>query len=470
MAAPAQAEGSASDVLEEQDIPSISTRWYQDDIERVPVLQHSGVSGGRCHRNLRDLYLLCFCFLLVFLAYGATQNLESSLNADQGLGSTSLGVLYLSFTVAALLAPWLVLSMGSKNALLLGLSGYWLFMISNFWPTWYTMIPASVYLGFTASLLWVAEGSYITVAAKNYALVCNLPEDSVIGNFNGRFWAFFAFHQVIGNFLALAIMHQGKGTGTESQTVSSTAVPLFIVFLGCMAIGTVLACFLSPHAHSHKHGHGKEHATLLTKVGGHSVRDTFILFRDVKMLLFIPLLICSGLQQAFIWGTFTESIITPALGISFVGGVMAVFGAVDAAFSLMAGRLSKGLVSMSSIILAGVFAQIFVLVCLFLKQGYGNGFADTLSLFCLAAIWGIGDGAFNTEISALLALLYPNHTESAFAQWKLWQSFATSVAFFATPFTVLTTRLIVLLTVLCASSLSFLFVVHLSKQEIISKE
>jgi hypothetical protein len=41
---------------------------------------------------------------------------------------------------------------------------------------------------------------------------------------------------------------------------------------------------------------------------------------------------------------------------------------------------------------------------------YGEGWIDYLLLGGLAVAWGIGDAAFNTQISALLGIFYPEDT------------------------------------------------------------
>lgn len=41
---------------------------------------------------------------------------------------------------------------------------------------------------------------------------------------------------------------------------------------------------------------------------------------------------------------------------------------------------------------------------------YGKGWTDYLLLGGLAVAWGIGDAAFNTQISALLGIFYPEDT------------------------------------------------------------
>jgi hypothetical protein len=85
---------------------------------------------------VRDLHVLSLSFFFVFLAYGAIQNLESSLLKIDGLGSTSLAVLYLSLTISSLGAPFVVMRLGSKNAILFALSGYWIFIVANLFPSW----------------------------------------------------------------------------------------------------------------------------------------------------------------------------------------------------------------------------------------------------------------------------------------------------------------------------------------------
>lgn len=47
-----------------------------------------------------------------------------------------MGVLYCSLTVCSFLAPLFVHWLGARNALLLGLTGYWAFVAANLVPTW----------------------------------------------------------------------------------------------------------------------------------------------------------------------------------------------------------------------------------------------------------------------------------------------------------------------------------------------
>jgi fucose permease len=62
--------------------------------------------------------------------------LDFSFVKDEGLGSISLGVLYISLTLFSAGAPVLVKRLGSKYGILVGLIGYWIFMLANLSPSW----------------------------------------------------------------------------------------------------------------------------------------------------------------------------------------------------------------------------------------------------------------------------------------------------------------------------------------------
>ncbi|KAG0632200.1 hypothetical protein M758_1G311200 [Ceratodon purpureus] len=420
-----------------------------------PVLARSDSSTRLWSPHLRDLHILSVSFLFTFLAYGALQNLESSLHGDDGLGSISIGVLYLSLTLSSVAAPLFVVRLGSKRALLVGLSGYWAFVAANLYPTWGTMVPASLFLGFTASILWCAEGTYLTFAAKSHAVSCNISEESAIGTFNGEFWGIFASNQVVGNLISLALLYYGKGSSGDA---ASGTTPLIVAFLGSMAIGTFLAFFLRPQDSSYIiiSEDRPPSSPARTK---ELIKRMFALLHEKKMVLLIWVLVYTGFQQAFIWGDFTKDIVTPTFGVAWVGGVMALFGASDAISSVVAGKFSTGLPAIAAITCVGAAAQGLALVTLLFKQQYGGGWLDSFLLSGLAIAWGVGDATFNTQISALLGIFYPDDTEAAFAQWKIWQSAATSAAFFASPRTGFFFKLYVLLGLLVLSMAALLFVI-----------
>ncbi|KAA3463842.1 Major facilitator superfamily protein isoform 2 [Gossypium australe] len=122
-----------------------------------------------------DIHILS-CAFLVFLAYGAAQNLGTTVNAYWGQRMLCSG------------NYWLLVVYSCK------FEAYMTEHFSSYFG-WYTMIPVSFFLGLAASIIWVGEG-HILLIAHIRARDANLHEGTVIGQFNGEFWAMFARHQV----------------------------------------------------------------------------------------------------------------------------------------------------------------------------------------------------------------------------------------------------------------------------------
>ncbi|MQL74762.1 hypothetical protein Taro_007103, partial [Colocasia esculenta] len=58
---------------------------------------------------------------------------------ENDLGTTSLAILYLSFTLFSLVPSSMVKVLGLKNALVLGTTGYWLFIVANLKSSWFVL-------------------------------------------------------------------------------------------------------------------------------------------------------------------------------------------------------------------------------------------------------------------------------------------------------------------------------------------
>jgi hypothetical protein len=62
--------------------------------------------------------------------------------------------------------------------------------------------------------------------------------------------------------------------------------------------------------------------------------------------------ICKSLNKHL--AEFTKYVVSPAIGVSGVGGAMVGFGAVDAIFSLLVGCLTTNLLSITLITFGGI--------------------------------------------------------------------------------------------------------------------
>ncbi|GKB38925.1 hypothetical protein Tco_0883867 [Tanacetum coccineum] len=158
---------------------------------------------------------------------------------------------------------------------------------------------------------------------------------------------------------------------------------------------------------------------------------------DTRLLLIVPLIAYSGLQQAFVWAEFTKYYIQPSLGESGVSDAMVVYGIFDAI-------VNKG-------------TQITYM--LFNEHYEPTGVLGVVFPLLIAAVWGIGDGVLMTQLNALLAMLFKHNMEGTFAQLKLWQSASIAVVFFLSPYISLQAMLLLMLAALVLSLVTFLYLV-----------
>ncbi|KAI3975223.1 hypothetical protein MKX01_017542 [Papaver californicum] len=316
----------------------------------------------------------------------------------------------------------------------------------DFFSCRYSMGPAAIYLGFCASIIWVGQGTYLTSAARSHAKDSQLHEGTVIGNYNGEFFGMFASRQFAMLLNILIVDGSRKTSGTTF---------LFVVFLGSMTLGIILMFFLHERDDDGRNLRAPK-SSLSSKV--------IAPLLDLRMLLIIPLIAYSGLQQAFVWAEFTKEVVKPALGVSGVGGAMAVYGAFDAICSLVTGRLTSGLSSIAVITPCGAFVQLTVLLWILLSYSATSGFLGYVYPLLMAALLGIGDAVFNTQLNALLGILFKADTIGAFAQLKVWQSAAIALVFFLSPLITLNAMLILMIIALFFGIACFLFLtLHLEK-------
>ena len=78
--------------------------------------------------------------------------------------------------------------------------GYMVYVVCNFYPEFYTLIPAGVIAGCSAGTLWSAKAQYITVSALEYAKLTNKNKDAVIGTDENSLYQCFTAISYIGAF------------------------------------------------------------------------------------------------------------------------------------------------------------------------------------------------------------------------------------------------------------------------------
>ena len=123
-------------------------------------------------------------YTLIFTAYCGLEILQSSLNFVDGLGSTCVAIIYGVYMASCLFGPLVIHVFTAKRAMLCGFFCHTIYIIANFYPTWATLIPASVLLGVMSPSVWVSNGVYFTSLSRQYAYLTHTSLDVVMARFS----------------------------------------------------------------------------------------------------------------------------------------------------------------------------------------------------------------------------------------------------------------------------------------------
>mmetsp|Transcript_43037 Transcript_43037/g.31018 ORF Transcript_43037/g.31018 Transcript_43037/m.31018 type:complete len:129 (-) Transcript_43037:1294-1680(-) len=125
-----------------------------------------------------------------------------------------LAVLYFFIGVGSLMSAACLKKLGTKTCLVLGGLGHFIFVFASILPAYshehpdassfllnrgfikFALLFSSMLNGLGASILWVAEGNYLSQCAT----------ESTKGFFFSYFWFILMLSQVFGNFIGAVIM------------------------------------------------------------------------------------------------------------------------------------------------------------------------------------------------------------------------------------------------------------------------
>ncbi|KAM6185266.1 protein unc-93 homolog A [Rhynchocyon petersi] len=421
-------------------------------------------------KNLKNVLVVSFGFLLLFTAYGGLQNLQSSLNSEAGLGVTALSTLYGAILLSSMfLPPLLIRRFGCKWTIVGSMCCYVAFSLGNFKASWYTLIPTSILLGLGGAPLWSAQCTYITISGNSHASTVGKTGRDVVNQYFGIFFLIFQSSGVWGNLISSLIFGQTPTQGAISEDqlqscgasdclmtsgpTNSTQHPSHIIYTlvgiytGCGVLAVLLvAVFLEPiqdPQQSHKEEKkSSSWANLLA---------TFKLLRDKRLCLLVLLPVYSGMEQGFLAGDYTKSYVTCALGIHFVGYVMICFAGTDSLCSLLYGKLSQ-YTGRIAIYALGALTQLGCIVALLLWKPYPDQLAV---FFVFSALWGVSDAVWQTQNNALYGTLFEKDKEAAFANYRLGEALGFVVAFGYSTYLCVYVKLYILLGVLLAAMAAY---------------
>ncbi len=219
-----------------------------------------------------------------------------------------------------------------KWTLVIAVLGYSTYIAAQFEPSYGTLMPGAVILGFGAASLWSAKCTYLTHVGHQYAkLTGESNAEVIIVRLFGIFFLFFQSSSIWGNVISSLVLSQDSrtckndienvcaakfcpstefckdigadGNVTENEVSETTRYTLAGIYLACsLTAALLLAVFLDPLT---RYGE-KERTGSSSKLEGIQLLSaTFRQMKKPYQLLMIPLTIWSGMEQGFFGAEYT---------------------------------------------------------------------------------------------------------------------------------------------------------------------
>ncbi|KZC14684.1 PREDICTED: UNC93-like protein [Dufourea novaeangliae] len=441
--------------------------------------ESTGYEPAERWRITRNVLVIGLAFMVNFTAFMGATNLQSSINADQSLGTFTLASIYGSLIFSNIFLPTLIISwLGCKWTISLSILTYVPFMAAQFYPKFYTMIPAGLMVGIGAGPLWCAKCTYLTVAADAYATLSDVATDVLVTRFFGVFFMFYQMAQVWGNLISSAVLSYGMDAVPTNTILNSTIVAevcganfcgatsgdaespkldrppeerihlISGIYLCCMIAASLIVAFGVDSLSRYNRGRSGS-ATGLSGIKLLAV--TLKLLKEKSQLLILPIIIFIGAEQAFLFADYNASFVSCAWGISNIGYVMICFGVTNAIAALGAGSIMK-LTGRKALMIFAFCLHLGILI--FLLRWKPT--PDRSSMFFLmSGLWGLCDAMWLVQVNALSGILFPGKEEAAFSNFRLWESTGSVITYAYSPYLCTQTKLYILIGILCLGMIGY---------------
>lgn len=272
----------------------------------------------------KNVFGVCLSALFVFAAFFSLQNLQSSINSDGGLGLTNLAILYLFFVSSGFISPSVLKILGTKYSLLAGFSCFLVYTFANFFPSWYTLVPASVGAGVGSALVWAAANTHIVNVAVLIAPKLGVEKNHLISIYTGLFFCFVQTSQIPGNLASSLILFpysdsnstvnsSTTGSCQHSTDASGGEFELQYWYILCAILslfgfmGILFAALMVDNLGTDKaFMSSKRRFEVFFKA---PLIELLRVMKNYKMLLIAPVSVFNGLELSFAFGTLTVSLL-----------------------------------------------------------------------------------------------------------------------------------------------------------------
>uniref|UniRef100_UPI001A9FB5B4 protein unc-93 homolog B1 n=1 Tax=Ictidomys tridecemlineatus TaxID=43179 RepID=UPI001A9FB5B4 len=362
--------------------------------------------------------------------------------------------------IAALLyTPVLIRFFGTKWMMFLAVGIYALFVSTNYWERYYTLVPSAVALGMAIVPLWASMGNYITRMSQKYYEYSHYKEQDEQGPqqrpprgshapyllvFQAIFYSFFHLSFACAqlpmvyflNYYLYDLNHtlynvQSCGTNSHgilngfNKTVLRTlprsrnlivveSVLMAVAFLAMLLVLGLCGAAYRP----------TEEIDLRSVGWGNIFQLPFKYVRDFRLRHLVPFFIYSGFEVLFACTGLALGYGVCSIGLERLAYLLVAYSLGASAASVL-GLLGLWL-PRSVPLVTGAGLHLLLTLGLFVWAPAPRALKHSWVLYVAAALWGVGSAFNKTGLSTLLGILYEDkeRQDFIFTIYHWWQAVA----------------------------------------------
>ncbi|XP_022362504.1 protein unc-93 homolog B1 isoform X4 [Enhydra lutris kenyoni] len=366
--------------------------------------------------------------------------------------------------IAALLyTPVLIRFFGTKWMMFLAVGIYALFVSTNYWERYYTLVPSAVALGMAIVPLWASMGNYITSFFHLSFACAQLPMIYFLNHY------LYDLNHTLYNVQSCGTDSQGILMGFNKTVLrtlprSGNLIVVESVLMAVAFLAMLLVLGLCGAAYR-----PTEEIDLRSVGWGNIFQLPFKHVRDFRLRHLVPFFIYSGFEVLFACTGLGLGYGVCSVGLERLAYLLVAYS-LGASASSVLGLLGLWLPRQVPLV-AGAGVHLLLTLGLFFWAPAPRVLQHIWILYVAAVLWGVGSALNKTGLSTLLGILYEDkeRQDFIFTIYHWWQAVAIFVVYLGSSLP-MKAKLAVLLLTLVAATASYLWMEQKLRRGVVPRQ
>lgn len=402
--------------------------------------------------ELCNTVYLGLSFAVLFSAEFAAVNIQRNVTESDGFYA-SHSLVYTTFVIGLWSAPPFIYAIGPCWAIVVSCVGFIYHLMTYHAYKLWVIFFSTVIGGLSASILWVALANYLVVNSTRTTLARNI----------GIFWTLFGVSELFGN---LVLYHSIEG---KVKVESRSQNILLYAMDGLAILALLMFLFLQNPEKQNTEEDSQQEKPGTTKV----IKATWNLMYSKNMLILMVLFGYQGLQQAFAFGIYTNSVTFTDAFDKYGNGFLAISpiyistgeilgGSVHTLFHDIINRSRSNMMIITLIVQLLIYLAAFVNIpnnpyhtivhlTAYIKSNV------YLAILC-SLLLGVTDCSLTIQIYTLLGIMHPDKSAESTAIFKFIKGLSTTVISYYTSRWHLHSHIAILVPLAIVSTAAFCYV------------